>query len=148
MLFEDFLFLALAAILFNGAEPLRPSWISDRHSFSSFQSRNHPVATEHVLAQGDQRFGKRCRKLIYKMAAVAAILDFLSTHLANLCLLSTLMLIIMFQFKWIIKRCPKYEFSTFFPILYRAHTNAWRSKFDLAVKRSNINVGPSLQQVR
>ena len=31
-----------------------------------------------------------------------------------------------------------------FPIqMYRAHTNSWCSKFDLAVKRSNINVGPS-----
>ena len=77
MLFEDFLFLALAAIFFNGAEPLRPSWISDRHSFSAFQSRNHPVASEQVSAQGDQRFGKKCRTLIYKMAAVADIFDFL-----------------------------------------------------------------------
>ena len=32
MSFEDFLFLALAAILFNGVEPLWPSWISDRHN--------------------------------------------------------------------------------------------------------------------
>ena len=78
MLFEDFLFLALVAILFNRAEPLRPSWISNRHSFSSFRSRNHPVATEQVSAQG-----KRCRKLIYKMAAVAAILDCLSAHLPH-----------------------------------------------------------------
>ena len=82
MLFEDFLFLALEAILFNGAEPLRPSWISNRHNFSPFRSRSHFVATEQVLAQSDQRFGKRCRKLIFKMAAVAVILDFLSTHLA------------------------------------------------------------------
>ena len=85
MLFEDFLFLALVAILFNGAEPLRPSWISHQHNVSSFRSRYHPVATEQVSAQGAQRFGKRCRKLIYKMAAVAAILDFRSAHLANLC---------------------------------------------------------------
>ena len=26
--------------------------------------------------------------------------------------------------------------------VYRVHTNAWGSKFDLAVKRSNVNVGP------
>ena len=97
MSFEDLLFLAQAAILFNGAEPLQPSWISDRHKFSSFQSRLHPVATEQVWAQSDQRFGNRCRKLIFKMAAVAAILDFLSVHLANLCLLSALMLINKFQ---------------------------------------------------
>ena len=98
MSFEDFLFSALVTILFNGAEPLPPSWISYRHDFSSFQSRSHPVAREQNLAQGEQRFGKRCRKLIFKMAAVAAILDFLSAHLANLCLLISLMLIIKFQF--------------------------------------------------
>ena len=69
------------AILFNLVEPLRPSWIFDRHNFNSFQSRSHPVATEQVSAQSDQRFGKRCRKLIFKMAAVEAILDFLSAHL-------------------------------------------------------------------
>ena len=28
--FEDFLFVALAAILFNGVEPLWPSWNSDQ----------------------------------------------------------------------------------------------------------------------
>ena len=28
--------------------------------------------------------------------------------------------------------------------MYRTHTNAWGSKFDLAVKRSNVNVGPSI----
>ena len=83
MSFEDFLFIPLVAILFNGAEPLRPSWISDRDNVSSFRSRSHPVATEQVSAQGDQRFGKRCRKLIFKMGAVAAILDFLSAHLAT-----------------------------------------------------------------
>ena len=36
MSFEDFLFLALVAIFFNGSEPLQPSWISDRHNFSFF----------------------------------------------------------------------------------------------------------------
>ena len=60
----------------------------------------HPVATEQVSAQGDQRFGERCWKLIFKMAAVAAILDFLMAQLANLCLLSTLMLIIKFPFNY------------------------------------------------
>ena len=59
MSFEDFLFLALASILFNGVEPLRPSWISDRHNFGSFRSRSHPVAPEQVSAPSDQRFGKR-----------------------------------------------------------------------------------------
>ena len=84
--------------MFNGAEPLWPSWISGRHNFNSFRSRSHPVATEQVLAQSDQRFGKLCRKLIFKMAAVEAILDFSSAHLAILCLLSALMLIIKFGF--------------------------------------------------
>ena len=105
--FEGFLFLAPVAILFNGEEPLQPSWISYRHNFSLFGSRNHPVATEQVSAQGDQRFGKRCRKLIFKMAAVVAILDFLSACLANLCLLSALMLIIKFQFNLIIEEMSK-----------------------------------------
>ena len=115
MSFEDLLLLALAAILFNGAEPLRPSLFSDQHNFSSFRSRSHPVATEQVSAQSDQRFGKRCRKLIFKTAAMVAILDFISAHLSNLCLLSAPMIIIKFRFNWIMKRCPKYEFSPFFP---------------------------------
>ena len=100
MSFEDFLFLALVAILFNGVEPFWPSWpswISDRYNL--IQSRSHPVATEQVSAQSDQRFGKRCQKFIFKMAAVVAILDFLSAHLAILCLLDALMLIIKFRFK-------------------------------------------------
>ena len=41
-----------------------------------------------------------------------AILDFLSAHLAILCLLSA---INKFGFNWIKRRCPEYEFSTFFP---------------------------------
>ena len=93
MSFEDFYFLALAAILFNGAEPLRPSWILDLHNFSLFQSRSRPVAKEQVSVQNDLRFEKSCRKLIFKMAAVVAILDFLSALLAILCLISALMLI-------------------------------------------------------
>ena len=58
------------------SEPLRPSWIFERHNFSLFRSRSHPVATQQVSAQSDLRFEKRCRKLIFKMAAVVAILDF------------------------------------------------------------------------
>ena len=106
MSFEEFLFLALAAILFNGAEPLQPSWISDQHNFSLFRSRSHPVATEQVTTQSNQRFGK-CRKLIFKMAAVVAILDFLLAHLAILCLLRASMLIIKFRFNWIIEEMSK-----------------------------------------
>ena len=71
-----FYFSALAAILFNGAEPFQPSWIFDRHNFSLFRSRSLPVATEQVSAQNDLRFEKRCQKLIFKMVAVVAILDF------------------------------------------------------------------------
>ena len=55
-------------------------WISDRHDFSSFQSKSCLVATKQVLAQINQRFGKRCRKLIFKMAVSAAILDFPSAQ--------------------------------------------------------------------
>ena len=84
-----FYFLALAAILFNGAEPLWLSLIFDRHNFSLFQSGSHPVAEEQVSAQSNLRFEKRCRKLIFKMVAVVAILDFLLAHLAILCLIST-----------------------------------------------------------
>ena len=65
-----FYFLALAAILFTGAETLRPSWIFDLQNFSLFRSRSHPVAKEQDSAQSDLRFEKRCRKLIFKMAAV------------------------------------------------------------------------------
>ena len=35
-----------------------------------------PIATEQVSAQIDQSFGIRCQNLIFKTAAVAAILDF------------------------------------------------------------------------
>ena len=92
-----FFFLALAAILFNGAEPLQPSWIFNQYTFSLFRPRSRPVAKEQVSTQSDLRFEKKCRKLIFKMAAVVAILDFLSAHLAILCLISALMLITKFQ---------------------------------------------------
>ena len=54
---------------------LWPSWILDQNYFSSFWSRSYPVVTEQVSVQINQRFGKRCQKLIFKMAATA-ILDF------------------------------------------------------------------------
>ena len=60
----------------------------DQHNFCLFRSRSHPVAREQVSAQSDLRFQKRCRKLIFKMAAVVAILDFLSAHIAFLCLIT------------------------------------------------------------
>ena len=119
MSFEDFLFffsfLTLVAILFIGVEPLRPSWIYDRHNFSSFRYRSHPVATQQVSARSDQRLGKRCQKLIFKMAALAAILDFLSAHSAMLCLLGALMLIIKFRFNWIIEEMSKISILNIFP---------------------------------
>ena len=37
-----------------------PSWIANGYNFSLFRSISHPVATEQVSAQIDQRFGKRC----------------------------------------------------------------------------------------
>ena len=55
-----FYFLALAAILFQGAEPLRPSWIFNRQNLRLFQSRSHPVDKEQVLAQSDLRSEKKC----------------------------------------------------------------------------------------
>ena len=70
-------------------------------------ARFDPVATEQVSLQSDQKFGKRCGKLIFKIAAVAAILDFLYAHLAILCLLGALMLMIKFQFNWIIEEMSK-----------------------------------------
>ena len=68
---------------------------TDIYKFGLFRSRSHAVAKEQVSAQSDLRFEKRCRKLIFKMTAVVAILDFLSAHLAILCLISALMLIIV-----------------------------------------------------
>ena len=104
----------------------RPSWISDRHDFSSFLSRRCPAATEQVSAQIDQRFGKRCRRLIFKMAAMwrpSWIFDrlvnfsfFVSTrrpdahHQVSTQLDHSLK-----------RRCTKYEFSIFF-----FHINVYR----------------------
>ena len=144
---KSFYFLTLGlggGILFNEAEPLRPSWIFARHSFSLFWSRSHPVAKKQVSAQSDLRFEKRCRKLLFKMAAVVAILDILPAHLAILCLIRVQMPIIKFRFNWIIEERSKIWILNIFPIwMYMAHTNARGSKFDLAVKSSNVNVGPS-----
>ena len=96
--------------MFNGAEPLRPSWIFDRYNFTLFRSRSHPVAKEQVLAQSDLRFEKRCRKLIFKMADVVAILVILLAHLAILCLISAQMLIIM-DYRGDVKNMNSQHFS-------------------------------------
>ena len=50
------------------------------------------------------------------MAAVVAIFDFLLACLVILCLLSALMLIIKFQFKWIIEEMSKISILNIFPI--------------------------------
>ena len=99
MSFEDFLYVAMAAILkWNFCGHLRIP-------INKILARFDPVATEQVSAQSKQKFGKR--KLIYKMVAMAAILDFLSAHLAILCLLGALMLMIKFQFNRIIEKMSK-----------------------------------------
>ena len=95
MSFEDFSILALAAILFSEAEPLRPAWISDGYNFSLFLSRSHLVVTEQVSSQSHQRFGRRCRKLI---CGCGGHLGYsIGSILAILCLLGALMLIISFN---------------------------------------------------
>ena len=53
----------------------RPSWISDRHNLSYFRFKGNPVATVQVSTQITQWFRKISQKLVFKMAAVAAILD-------------------------------------------------------------------------
>ena len=95
MSFEDFLFFSSGGHLVQWSRTIAAILDFDQHNFSLFRSRSHPYAKEQVSAQSDQRFEKRCRKLIFKMATMVAILDFLSAHLAILCLISTLMLIIV-----------------------------------------------------
>ena len=72
------------------------------------------VWVRHSLVSKFQKFGKRSRKLIFKVVAMVAILDFLLAHLAILRLLGALMLIIKFSIQLDYRRCPKYEFLTFF----------------------------------
>ena len=98
MSFEDFLFLALVAILFNGVDPLQPSWISDQHNFSSFQSKVILLLQCKFRLKATKGLGRDVEKLIFKTAAVVAILEFLSAYLAILCQLGALMLIIKFRF--------------------------------------------------
>ena len=107
MSFEDFLFFSSSGHLVQWSRTLAAILIFNLHNFSLFGSRSHPVAKEQVSAQSDLRFEKRCLKLIFKMAAVVVILDFLSAHLAILYLISALMLIIKFQFNWIIEEMSK-----------------------------------------
>ena len=60
-----------------------------------------PVVTERRKKElkATKSLGRDVEKLIFKMGGVAAILDYLSAHLAILCLLGALMLII----NWIIE---------------------------------------------
>ena len=53
-----------------------PSWISGHHNHSFFRSRCHPVATLYVSTLIFQWFWGISQKFFFKMAAVAAILDF------------------------------------------------------------------------
>ena len=116
--------------MFSGAEPLRPSWIFDLHNFSLFRSRSHPVAKEKVSAQSDLRFGKRCRKLIFKMAAVVAILDSLSAHLAIL---------------YLITKTRLYNFDPFKPHFYIVKLGFTGVYIIFLISAQNIDCGYSLE---
>ena len=54
------------------------TWISDPNDFSYFWSTSHPNASYQVSSQLAFRFRRRSEKYIFKMAAMAAILDFWS----------------------------------------------------------------------
>ena len=76
MSFEDFLFFSSGGHLVQWSRTIAAILDFRSENFSLFRSRSHPVATEQVSAQNYLRFEKRCRKLIFKMVAVVAILDF------------------------------------------------------------------------
>ena len=54
----------------------RPSWISDWNDFSYFSSISHPDASYQLWSQLAFWFRRRSEKYIFKMDALAAILDF------------------------------------------------------------------------
>ena len=60
--------------------PWRPSCISDRHDFSYFLSTSNPDASYQLWSQLVFRFNRRSEKQIFKMVAMAAILDFRSAR--------------------------------------------------------------------
>ena len=60
--------------------PWRPSWFYDLHDFSYFWSTSHPNASHQVWSQLAFGFRSKSEKQIFKMAAMAAILDFRSTR--------------------------------------------------------------------
>ena len=76
----------------------QPPWISNWYDFSLFQSRSHPVATEQVLTQTDQRL-----KIDFQDGGCGGHLGFsICSILAILCLLGGPMLLINFWLTWII----------------------------------------------
>ena len=71
-------------------------WISNLHDFSLFQSRSHPATREEML------------KIVFQDGGCSSHFGFLiGSVLAILCLLGTLMLLIKFQFNWIIEEMSK-----------------------------------------
>ena len=60
--------------------PWWPSWISDRHYFSYFSFISHPNVSYQVWSQLAFGFRSRNEKQIFKMGAMAAILDFRSAR--------------------------------------------------------------------
>ena len=60
---------------FSRWRPWQPSWISDRNDFSYFWSTSHSDASYQVLSQLAFGLIRRSEKMIFKMAAMAAILD-------------------------------------------------------------------------
>ena len=121
----------------------QPSWISDLHDFSSFQSRSYPVVTEQVLAQINHRFGK---KIDFQDGGCGGHLGFLiGSVLAIFRLLGALMLLIKFQFNWIIVfrgDVQNNEFSTFFPYKCIGSIQMHGEANLPLPKRSNINLAP------
>ena len=112
MSFEDFLFFS---ILFNGAEHCGHLWFSIGTISVCSDPESHLVATEHVSAQSDLRFEKRCRKLIFKMAAVVAILDFSIGSFSYFASHKRANAHHQVSIQLVYRGDPKYEFSTFFP---------------------------------
>ena len=65
-----------AKIRFSRLLPYPPSWISDRNDFSYFWSTRHPDASYQVSSQLAFWFRRRSENRFFKMAAIAATLDF------------------------------------------------------------------------
>ena len=106
MSFEDFLFLALSAILFNEVEPLRPSWISDRHDFNSFDPE--------IILLLQSKFGSKrpnvweeMSKIDFQDGGCGGHLGFSISSFSYFVSTRRLMLIIKFQFNWFIEEISK-----------------------------------------